>query len=175
MRRRPSEHCRSRSPAKIKIRALTPSEVARETARLGSAYPSAMDHPLVSRPRAASVQLVRGAAAALVAAAGALHLYLWFDFFHTVHVVGTLFLLNAAAAAVIAVALAVSAKPIVLLAGLAYSVGTLVAFAISVRWGLFGYHESLWGSWQKAAGGVEVAATVLLAVELIRSRARAGA
>ena len=112
---------------------------------------------------------VRIAAAALVAAAGALHLYLWFDYFHRVHVVGTLFLLNAAAAAVIAVALAVSPKPIVLLAGLAYSIGTLVAFAISVRWGLFGYHESLWGSWQKAAGGVEVAASVLLSIELARS------
>jgi hypothetical protein len=113
--------------------------------------------------------LVRLAAAALVAAAGALHLYLWFDYFHRVYVVGTLFLLNAAAAAMIAVALAASARRIVLVAGLAYSVGTLVAFGISVRWGLFGYHESLWGSWQKAAGGVELAASVLLAIELARS------
>jgi hypothetical protein len=128
-----------------------------------------MDQPLVSSPRAASDQVLETAAAALVAAAGALHLYLWFDYFHRVHVVGTLFLLNAAAAAVIAVALAVTATPLVLVAGLAYSLGTLVAFAISVRWGLFGYHESLWGSWQKAAGGVELAAGVLLSIALARS------
>jgi hypothetical protein len=129
-----------------------------------------MDQPLASTHRAASDQLLQTAAAALVAAAGALHLYLWFDYFHRVHVVGTLFLLNAAAAAVLAVALAVSTRPIVLVAGIAYSVGTLVAFAISVRWGLFGYHESLWGSWQKAAGGVELAATAVLAVELVQAR-----
>jgi hypothetical protein len=129
-----------------------------------------MDQPLVSTHRATSGQLLQVAAAALVAAAGALHLYLWFDYFHRVHVVGTLFLLNAAAAALIAVALAVSTRPLVLVAGLAYSVGTLVAFAISVRWGLFGYHESLWGSWQKAAGGVELAATAVIAVELLQTR-----
>jgi hypothetical protein len=125
---------------------------------------------LVITPRPTSLHLLQAAAAALVATAGALHLYLWFDYFHRVHVIGTLFLLNAAAAAVIAVALAVSTRPVVLLAGLAYSVGTLVAFSISVRWGLFGYRESLWGSWQKAAGGVEIAATAVIALELLQVR-----
>lgn len=43
-----------------------------------------------------SVVFGRIAAALLVAAAGAIHLYLWFDYFHRVHTVGVLFLVNAA-------------------------------------------------------------------------------
>jgi hypothetical protein len=117
-----------------------------------------------------SLQLAHMAAAMLVAAAGALHLYLWFYYFHRVHVVGVLFLVNAGVAAVIAVALAATAAPLILLAGLGYALGTLVAFGVSVRWSLFGYHERLWGSWQEAAGGVELAAAALLAGALLRSR-----
>jgi hypothetical protein len=108
----------------------------------------------------------RYGAALLVAAAGALHLYLWFDYFHRVHVVGGLFLANAAAGTVIAVALVVSSAPLVLAAGMAFAAGTLAAFAISTHWGLFGYHERFWGSWQEAVGGVEIAALVSCAVAL---------
>jgi hypothetical protein len=125
-----------------------------------------MDQTLAARPRLASLQLVLAAAAALVAAAGALHLYLWFDYFHRVHVVGVLFLVNAGSAAAIAVALAIRTEALVVLAGVGYAAGTLVAFAVSTHWGLFGYHESFRGSWQEAAGGVEVAAVVLLAAAL---------
>jgi hypothetical protein len=73
-------------------------------------------------------------AAALVAAAGAIHLYLWFDYFHMVRVVGALFLVNAGAGVAIAVALLVTDTALVALAGLAYAAGTLVAFVISARW-----------------------------------------
>jgi hypothetical protein len=44
-----------------------------------------------------------------------------------------------------------------------YAVGTLAGFAVSTRWGLFGYHETFWGSWQEAAGGVELAAALVIA------------
>ena len=102
------------------------------------------------------------AAALLVAATGAIHLYLWFDYFHRVHVVGELFLGNAAAGAVIAVALVASRSGLVLAAGAGFVLSTFVAFAVSTRYSLFGYHESFWGSWQEAAGGVELAAAVVL-------------
>ena len=39
---------------------------------------------------------------------------------------------------------------------------------ISTRWGLFGYHETLWGSWQVAAGAIELAAAFLAALVLAR-------
>jgi len=106
------------------------------------------------------------ALALLVLAAGAIHLYLYFDYFHLVHVVGALFLVNAAAGLLIGAALLVRDDSLLLLAAGGYAVGTLVGFAISTRWGLFGYHESFWGSWQEAAGGVELAAAFLASLLL---------
>jgi hypothetical protein len=115
------------------------------------------------RKRADGLVAAQGAAALLVAAAGAIHLYLWFDYFHRVHVVGALFLLNAAAGLAIGAALLASRSVVVLLLAGAYAVGTLVSFVISTRWGLFGYRETFWGSWQEAAGGIELTAALLAA------------
>src|SRR5438309_1440292 len=112
---------------------------------------------------------MRQSAALLVLAAGGVHLYLWFGYFHRVDVVGPLFLLNAATAASLAIALARSGRSAVLLAGLAYSAGTLVFFAISATAGLFGYHESLFGTWQVLAAAVEIGALATLALLLIRA------
>ncbi|HEU5406002.1 MAG TPA: hypothetical protein VFU52_07950 [Gaiellaceae bacterium] len=114
--------------------------------------------------RAGGVLAAQGAAALLVAAAGAIHLYLWFDYFHRVHVVGALFLVNAAVGLALGAALLASRDVRVLLAAGGYAAGTLVAFVVSTRWGLFGYRETFWGSWQEAAGGVELAAAVLVAL-----------
>ena len=116
-------------------------------------------------------QFARWATALLVAAAGAIHLYLYFDYFHRVHVVGALFLANAAAGLLLGAALLVRRDAPLLLAAGGYAVGTLAAFAISTRWGLFGYKETFWGSWQEAAGGLELTAGVLVAALLARSYA----
>jgi hypothetical protein len=112
------------------------------------------------------VHLGRIALALLVGAAGAIHLYLYFDYFHRVHVVGVLFLVNAAAGLVLGAALLVRRDTFLLLAAGGYAVGTLVGFVVSTRWGLFGYHETFWGSWQVAAGAVELAAAFLAALLL---------
>ena len=119
--------------------------------------------------------MIRVALAMLVAAAGALHLYLWLDYFHRVHVVGALFLANATAGVLAGVALLVSGRVLVVAAAGVYAATTLAAFAVSTRWGLFGYRESFWGSWQEAAGGVELAATLTAAMllDLLRRRPRA--
>jgi hypothetical protein len=127
---------------------------------------------LSSRPRTGLVPAGRAATALLVAAAGAIHLYLWFDYFHRVHVVGVLFLVNAAAGLLIGAALLASAEVLVVLAAAGYAVGTLAAFVLSTRGGLFGYHERFWGSWQEAAGGLELAAGVAAGLLLaLRRRA----
>src|SRR5438132_4863491 len=104
-----------------------------------------------ARATSAAVDAATWATALLVAAAGAIHLYLWFDYFHRVHVVGALFLLNAAAGLALGAALLARRNVLVLLLAGGYAVGTLVAFAISTRWGLYGYRETFWGSWQEAA------------------------
>jgi hypothetical protein len=124
----------------------------------------------VSRRRAVGAAAAQGAAALLVAAAGAIHLYLWFDYFHRVHVVGALFFVNAAVGLILGAALLVRRDLLVLFAAGGYTVGTLAAFAISTHWGLFGYRESFWGSWQEAAGGVELAAAALVGFLLARLR-----
>ena len=123
-----------------------------------------------ARKRADGVVAAQGAAALLVAAAGAIHLYLWFDYFHRVHVVGALFLANAAAGKALGAALLARRTILLLLLAGGYAVGTLVAFAISTRWGIFGYRETFWGSWQEAAGGVELAAALVVAFLLARFR-----
>jgi hypothetical protein len=120
-----------------------------------------------SRKRADGLLAVQGAASILVAAAGAIHLYLWFDYFHRVHVVGALFLVNAAAGLAIGAALLARRNVLVVLLAGAYAIGTLVGFVISARWGLFGYRETFWGSWQEAAGGVELAAVASAALLLL--------
>lgn len=104
--------------------------------------------------------------ALLVVAAGAIHLYLYFDYFHRVHVIGVLFLVNAAAGLVIGAVLLARRDLLVLLSAFGYVVGTLAGFVVSTRWGLFGYHETFWGSWQETAGGIEFAAAVLAALLL---------
>jgi ABC-type uncharacterized transport system YnjBCD permease subunit len=110
----------------------------------------------------------RVALALLVAAAGAIHLYLYFDYFHRVHVIGVLFLVNAAAGLSIGAILLVRRDRFILLASAGYAIGTLAGFVVSTRWGLFGYHERFWGSWQEAAGAIELAAAFLALLLLAR-------
>src|SRR5919204_2245100 len=55
--------------------------------------------------------VARAVGALLVLAAGAIHLWLYFDYFHGVHGIGVLFLVNAAAAVVVAAALLASDHP----------------------------------------------------------------
>src|SRR5438874_1099272 len=116
-----------------------------------------------ARATSAAVDAATWAMALLVGAAGAIHLYLWFDYFHRVHVVGALFLVNAGVGLAVGAALLVRRNLLLLLVAGGYAVGTLAGFAVSTRWGLFGYHETFWGSWQEAAGGVELAAALVIA------------
>jgi hypothetical protein len=61
------------------------------------------------------------------------------------------------------------------LLGAGFCLGTLVAFLISVRWGLFGYRETLSGAWQQRAAAVEIAGTIAgLALMSWAFRARRG-
>jgi hypothetical protein len=117
----------------------------------------------------------RWVAAGLVLAAGAIHFYLYFDYFHRVSTIGGLFLVNAAAAAVITVAVVRWHHIASLVAGLLYAAGTLIAFFTSVEVGLFGFHERLRGPWQERAGVVEAAAVILFALliwSLVRGSGR---
>ncbi|MGZ4412355.1 MAG: hypothetical protein ACXVY8_09510 [Gaiellaceae bacterium] len=64
--------------------------------------------------------MLQWSSALLILAAGAIHLCLWFDYFRTVHVVGTLLLLNFLAGSAIALALLVRAAALVVLAAIGF-------------------------------------------------------
>jgi hypothetical protein len=105
--------------------------------------------------------------ALLVLAVGGMHLWLYFDYFRQVHVVGVLFLLNAAAATIIGAMLLISSHPLAAVAGLVFAAATLGFFFVSVYHGLFGYTERLQGGWQEAAAGLELAVIVVLVPLLV--------
>jgi hypothetical protein len=110
-------------------------------------------------------RIARSAAALGILSAGAVHLYLFAgpDDFRGIHVIGPLFLLNGIAATGVGLALFGTDAVVVALAGVGYSVATLVAFVVSATNGLFGWTESWVGTSQAVAGFTELGSLVVLA------------
>jgi hypothetical protein len=109
-----------------------------------------------------SINLIaaRFIAAALVIATGAIHLYLYQNGFSSVPTIGRLFLANFVVAVVLGLAVLLRGRRIWSLLGAGFCLGTLVAFLVTVHWGLFGYQETLSGAWQQRAAVVEIAGTI---------------
>jgi hypothetical protein len=104
--------------------------------------------------------LLRTLTAAAVVVSGAVHLLLWFDGFRDLDVVGPLFLLNAVAAAVIAVATVVWRHWLPLLAAVGFGASTLAAFVASTTVGFFGVQE-IWSGWEIWTAAVSEAVAVV--------------
>jgi hypothetical protein len=86
----------------------------------------------------------RRAAAALMLVVGGVHFQQYVDFMSHVPTVGVLFLLNAAGAAAIAVALAGAdgeVRGLAALGGIGLSLGSLVCLVISLTSSFAGFHE----------------------------------
>jgi hypothetical protein len=126
------------------------------------------------RPRAgANLVALRAVGAVLVAATGAIHLYLYRDGFSSVPTIGPLFLTNFVVAVALGLGILVRGRASWSLLGAGFCLGTLVAFLVSVHWGLFGYRETLSGAWQERAAVVEVAGAIAcacLTIWLLRAR-----
>jgi hypothetical protein len=100
-----------------------------------------------------------GALAALVSAA--VHLYLWFDGYAELSVVGPAFMLNAIGGVVIAALLLFWRHWIPLFLLFGFGVLTLGAFITAATVGLFGVHEQ-WVGWQVWTAAIaEVVAIVV--------------
>lgn len=93
-----------------------------------------------------------------VLVSGGVHLWLWFDGFRDIDVIGPSFMLNAVAGLVIAVAVMAWRHWLPLLAAVGFGVSTLTAFLISTTIGLFGVHEPFWGASQMIAAASELLA-----------------
>jgi hypothetical protein len=120
------------------------------------------------RPRAgANLVALRAVAAVLVAATGAIHLYLYQDGFSSVPTIGRLFLANFVVAVALGLAILVRGRALWSLLGAGFCLGTLAGFLVSVHWGLFGYQETLSGAWQERAAVVEVAGAIACALAAV--------
>jgi hypothetical protein len=121
-----------------------------------------------------TARILRLVAAGLIVVGGIVHLKLYNDGYKDFpnHNLGRAFLLNAAASAVIAVAIAITRGLVPLLAGLVLVDGTLLAFAISRGPGIFGFTESGWNPSPEAVTALvaEIAAGVILLVLMVPKR-----
>ena len=107
---------------------------------------------------------------------GVVHLQQYADFIHDVPTIGVLFLLNAAGAGAVTIALATRWAPVGAAGAIALSAGALVSLAISMTdGGLFGYTEPTLRAPVVIAIAAEAAAIVLLVVYLVARRAPARA
>jgi hypothetical protein len=102
------------------------------------------------------------AAAALMVTSGAVHLYLWHLAYRHVATLGPLFLVQAAAALVLAVLVAATRRGLFLVAAAGLMAGTLLGFVLVTTVGLFGFTLHSITGWADLALGSEAAAAVLL-------------
>lgn len=120
-------------------------------------------------------RLLRLAGAALIVVQGVVHVQRWLGGYRGIEVIGPLFLVNAAVAAVVAVALVVRGGLASAVAGVVLSYVTLVGFAFSRLDQLFGFSETVWDGPATVAVVAEVAAVVvLLAWATVAVRSRSG-
>jgi len=128
----------------------------------------------VSRRASAASGPLRRAGAVALLGVGAVHLEeLTGDHYAAIPTIGTLFALNAAAAAAIAVALWAPvgriAHALFATAGIAVAAGSLVALVVSEQTTLFGFHETGWRPAILLAVVFEAATVVLLGAAVMTS------
>jgi hypothetical protein len=127
------------------------------------------------------VLVLRVVGGLLLAAAGAIHLYLWSTGYDSIDWIGPLFLVNAVAAFVLAVAVLAAPRRLLFWpagAGALLQIGTLGGLILSSTVGLFGFVESSAASyyWEsvivESVGFVVLAALAVLCRPVRRSMTR---
>lgn len=116
-------------------------------------------------------RIARIAAATFVLVGGSVHLELWRSGYRGIQYIGPLFVANIATSALLVVALLVRADVRVAAAGIAFSVGSLVALVLSRTTGLLGFTEKVWTDLAVQATTAELGAIVAMAL-LVVARAR---
>ena len=118
------------------------------------------------------IGILRVAAAGLVIVTGAIHLYLYQDYFSNVPTIGRLFVANFVTAIVLGAVLLLRPRLLWAALGAVFCLATLGGFLISIHWGLFGYQETLRGAWQERAAIVEILGAIVCGFFAGQSRFR---
>lgn len=106
---------------------------------------------------------LRSGAAGLLVWIGYIHWLLWHEGYKYIPTSGPFFLVDAIAAVVLAVVLMAWPRAIVGIASAGFVAGTILALLISLRVGLFGFHESLSAAHVVQSLWIESITVVLLA------------
>lgn len=122
------------------------------------------------RPRGAAL---RGLTTAGLLLSADIHLELWAEGFRHVRIVGSLFLLDAVAGLLIALAVLVGRHRAPVVAAVGFGVATLAAFWLSVTVGFLGVHETATGVPQVLAEVSEIVAAVCGGLVLVVERGSA--
>jgi hypothetical protein len=102
--------------------------------------------------------------AGLLIASGLIHLHLWDIAYRHVKTLDRLFLVQVAACVVLAVALLVTRRLIVVLASLLLMAGTIVGFLLARSVGIFGFKLTFSSGLANTVLVIEIAAVILLAI-----------
>jgi hypothetical protein len=108
--------------------------------------------------------------AGLLIASGLIHLHLWDIAYRHVKTLDVLFLVQVAAAVLLALALLITRRLIVVLASLLLMAGTIVGFLLARSVGIFGFKLTFSSGLANTVLIVEIAGVVLLAVTAFAMR-----
>ena len=107
-----------------------------------------------------------------VMVSAAVHLWLWFDGYRDIELIGPLFMLNAVAGFVITVAVLVWRHWLPVLAATGFGAATLLAFLLSATVGLGPIQAQVLRTWEIVAGVAEIVSVVVGLALLLQSLRR---
>ncbi len=120
--------------------------------------------PTGAPARRAATDAALLAGAALLAASGLIHLYLWANGYRNIATIGPLFLAQGIVGLILAVLLVAFPRVATAAAGTGFLLATIAAFTLSASGGLFGFQDTLDAPWATGALLVEIAGLASLVV-----------
>jgi hypothetical protein len=115
-------------------------------------------------------RIARFAAATFVLAGGYIHFDLWRDGYRAIEYIGPLFVANAVVSVLLVVALLLRPDARVAVAGVVFSVGSLIALVLSRTIGLLGFTERGWSDMAVQATTAEIGAIVAITLVVVARR-----
>jgi hypothetical protein len=144
---------------------------------LGQTRRYALIRPSGSAARRAETTLGLIAGSALLASSGAIHLRLWAMGYRSIPTIGPLFLLQGIAGVLLGLVLVLWRRLLVVVAGAGFMVATISGLLVSVKFGLFGFMDTLAAPYAGLSVIVEsvgAATLTVVGVVLVHGQGRSG-